>query len=97
LHRPDQPSPSDRGVHLGQRRRQHRGNLIGVILGNGGAQLFQRGAEQPRQRQLHRHVLGGQSGRRIQQRHHLGVGPCIQHQRGHPRLLVQPRLGQFDL
>jgi hypothetical protein len=95
LHRPDQPGPHQWGVDLGQRRRQHRGNLVGIVIGDRGAQPLQRRAEQPGQWQLHRHVLGGQAGRRIQQRDHLVVGPLSQHQRGRPRLLMQPRLGQF--
>ena len=64
---------------LGQRRRQHRGNLLGIVVGDSGAQPLQRWAEQPGQWQLHRYVLLSQPGRRIQQRGHLGVRPCFQH------------------
>jgi hypothetical protein len=97
LHRPDQPSPHQWGVDLGQRRRQHRTNLLGIVVGDGGAQPLQRRAEQPGQWQRHRYVLLSQPGRRIQQRGHLGVRPCFQHQRGHSRLLVQERLGELGL
>jgi hypothetical protein len=37
-HRPDQPSPHDRGIDLGQRRRHRHLDLAGIVLGDGGAQ-----------------------------------------------------------
>jgi hypothetical protein len=97
LHRPDQPGPHQWGVDLGQRRRHRRGNLVRSVLGDRGAQPLQRRAEQPRQGQLHRHVLSWQPERRIQQRGHLRIGPRSQHQRGRAGLLVQERLGELGL